>query len=391
MVQELYDLPEGWEWRQLGKLSEFQGGTQPPKKEFIYEPRDGYIRFLQIRDFSSNKNITYIAKSTKNRICNVNDILIGRYGASVGKILTGKDGAYNVAIIKTMPDKSIMDVQFFRRYLESDLFQQPLLNKTSARAAQAGFSKKDIESYPVPLPPLNEQKRIATKLDALFTRIDTAITHLQQTLELTKVLFASALDETFEKNTAWQPMKIKDVFDVINGRAYKKPELLESGKYPVVRIQNLKGGQSYYYSDLELNEDKYCNQNDLLFSWSGTPGTSFGAFVWGGGKSIFHYHIWNMKALIEINDRFAYWLLRDLTQEAIENSRGVAGMLHITKGMMESFDVEIPLIEKQEKIAANLDALSERTRTLEGSTKEKLNDLTTLKASLLDAAFKGEL
>jgi len=59
--------------------------------------------------------------------------------------------------------------------------------------------------------------------------------------------------------------------------------------------------------------------------------------------------------------------------------------------MMESFDVEIPLIEKQEKIAANLDALSERTRTLEGSTKEKLNDLTTLKASLLDAAFKGEL
>ena len=98
-----------------------------------------------------------------------------------------------------------------------------------------------------------------------------------------------------------------------------------------------------------------------------------------------------MKPLIEINSRFSYWLLRDLTEVAIANSRGVAGMLHITKGMMESFDVEIPPIEKQAQIAANLDALAERTHTLEIATKEKLSDLTALKASLLDAAFKGQL
>ena len=167
--------------------------------------------------------------------------------------------------------------------------------------------------------------------------------------------------------------------------------MLSSGEYPVVRIQNLKGGDAYYYSDLELKADKYCTQRDLLFSWSGTPGTSFGAFIWEGNKSIFHYHIWNMKPLIEIDNRFSYWLLRDLTEEAIANSRGVAGMLHITKGIMESFNVAIPSIEKQVQIAVNLDALYDHTRSLESATQEKLDDLTALKASLLDAAFRGQL
>lgn len=96
------------------------------------------------------------------------------------------------------------------------------------------------------------------------------------------------------------------------------------------------------YIDPALKEDKYCENGDLLFSWSGTPGTSFGAFIWGGEKGIFHYHIWNMKPIVELNLQFGYWLLRHLTNEAISNSRGVAGMLHITKGMMENFKVNRP-------------------------------------------------
>lgn len=250
---------------------------------------------------------------------------------------------------------------------------------------------QEFQNHPFPVPPLAEQERIVAKLDALFSRIDQAIAQLQHTQAQTKALFASALDAVFESNRKWPEKTIKEVFLVINGRAYKQPELLSEGKYKVIRIQNLKGGETYYYSDLELKEDKYCENGDLLFSWSGTPGTSFGAFIWGGEKGIFHYHIWNMKPIVELNLQFGYWLLRHLTNEAISNSRGVAGMLHITKGMMENFKVNLPPLAEQSKIVAQLDAISERTQALTAATNSQLEKLGALKASLLDAAFRGQL
>ena len=83
-----------WVTKNLGDICDFEGGSQPPKSQFIHEKKPGYIRCLQIRDFANDKNVTFIPESKKNRRCEQNDILIGRYGASVGKILTGKAGAY---------------------------------------------------------------------------------------------------------------------------------------------------------------------------------------------------------------------------------------------------------------------------------------------------------
>ena len=94
----------GWPTVTLGEICEFQGGSQPPKSQFISEPADGYVRLLQIRDFKSDSKAIYIPESTKNRICSSDDIMLARYGASVGQIHRGKGGAYNVALIKTIPN-----------------------------------------------------------------------------------------------------------------------------------------------------------------------------------------------------------------------------------------------------------------------------------------------
>ncbi|MEI7464294.1 MAG: restriction endonuclease subunit S [Burkholderiales bacterium] len=148
----------------LGHVCEFEGGSQPPKSEFVYAPRSGYVRFLQIRDFGTDKHETYIPEAKKNRLCNERDIFIGRYGASVGKILTGKAGAYNVALMKTVPNLSVLDLDFFHRYLTSGAFQSRLMN-VAARSAQDGFSKEDIFGFPVPLPPLAKQRAIVEEID----------------------------------------------------------------------------------------------------------------------------------------------------------------------------------------------------------------------------------
>lgn len=165
-----FSIPKSWKWVRFGDVCDAQGGSQPPKSKFMYEETPNYIRFLQIRDFSSDNNLTYIPVDAKNKICEVGDILIGRYGASVGKVLTGKAGAYNVAIMKTFPNLTILDKKYFYYFLLSNYMQSWFRSLT--RAAQAGFNKDDLYPRPLPLPPIVEQKRIVKKVEEVMVLIN---------------------------------------------------------------------------------------------------------------------------------------------------------------------------------------------------------------------------
>jgi hypothetical protein len=96
--QSTNGLPAGWMWTGLGSILDFKGGSQPPKSTFIYVPNKGYIRLLQIRDFGDNEVSTFIKKVFASKICVSEDVLIARYGASLGSTLTGMSGIYNVAM-----------------------------------------------------------------------------------------------------------------------------------------------------------------------------------------------------------------------------------------------------------------------------------------------------
>ena len=86
-----------WTYPQMGEVCNFVGGSQPTKSEFIFEPREGYIRLIQIRDYKSDKNTTYIPIKKARRFCSQKDIMIGRYGPPLFQILRGLEGAYNVS------------------------------------------------------------------------------------------------------------------------------------------------------------------------------------------------------------------------------------------------------------------------------------------------------
>jgi type I restriction enzyme S subunit len=187
---------KGWVEKKLADVCDFQGGSQPPKSKFVYEPRAGYVRFLQIRDFKSDKHITYIPQSSKNRLCKSEDILIARYGASVGQILAGKAGSYNVALIKTIPDSRSVDRNFFCLYLRSELFQKPLMS-VADRSAQNGFSKDDIAQFPVPLPPREKQERIVAGIDTLSTETQRLASLYERKLAALEALKKSLLHQAF--------------------------------------------------------------------------------------------------------------------------------------------------------------------------------------------------
>lgn len=145
---------------------EYSGGSQPPASEFINEYKSGYIRFLQIRDFENDNHITYIPISKKNKLCNEWDILIARYGASLGRICSGKTGAYNVALAKIIPKKDYYQ-EFLRTYVSTNEFYKAL-NSKGERSAQAGFNQGDIDTFHLWFP-LDE--KIVKEFDSIAIKI----------------------------------------------------------------------------------------------------------------------------------------------------------------------------------------------------------------------------
>ena len=142
--------------------------------------------------------------------------------------------------------------------------------------------------------------------------------------------------------------KLGDVATLLNGRAYKASELLSSGRYLVLRVGNFFTNTDYYYSDLELEPDKYCDTGDILYSWSAT----LGAQIWKGGKVIYHYHIW--KVLFDeniLNKEYFCFMLNVMTDSLKQETHG-STMVHLTKDGMEKKFIAIPPLELQRRFVS---------------------------------------
>lgn len=201
----------------LCDICDFQGGSQPPKNEWSFEPKAGYIRMLQIRDFTQSEKVTpeYIKISSSIKQCMEDDILIARYGASIGKILTGLAGAYNVAIMKTIPDTSKIRKKYLYYYLKSPYFQNSILN-VGSRAAQAGFNKEDLSKLVIECPAFSKQDKIID----ILSKLEAVIEEERQQLMQLDTLIKSRFIEMF--GDPLQPAKSKPLGDMA---------LLERGKF----------------------------------------------------------------------------------------------------------------------------------------------------------------
>lgn len=384
-------MKEGWEIKKLGEVCEFQGGSQPPKSQFIYEPKEGYVRFLQIRDFASDKNITYIPDSKKNRYCNEDDILLGRYGASVGKVLVNKAGAYNVAVMKTIPDETVLSKPFLFLYLSSDDFQNSLAN-VAARSAQNGFSKKDIFDFPIALPPLPEQQRIVSILDQAFAAIDKAKANAEQNLKNAKELFESYLQGVFEnKGDGWVEKTIGEIGSPKMCKRIFKKETTSDGDIPFYKIGTFGKEPDAFISKELYSEyrEKYSfpDIGAVLISASGTIGRRVrynGELAYFQDSNI----VWIDNDESQVLNDYLYEFYGACNWGA---SKG-ATISRLYNDNLKRIKISFPKSRaEQQALVRKLDALRAETQKLEGVYQKKMDDLEELKKSILQKAFAGEL
>ena len=119
---------------------------------------------FQIRDYGKTPQPIYISIDAATKTTKKGDILLARYGASLGKVFWAEDGAYNVAMAKVIPlfDIKTISNEYLFLYYKSSLYQDTIIGHS--RSAQAGFNKDDLSKMFFVLPPLSEQIRIVNAL-----------------------------------------------------------------------------------------------------------------------------------------------------------------------------------------------------------------------------------
>lgn len=160
----------------------------------------------------------------------------------------------------------------------------------------------------------------------------------------------------------WNMCKFSDLCELLNGRAYSQEELLYSGKYRVLRVGNFFTKSSWYYSDMELEESKYCYPDDLLFCWS----ASFGLYIWNDIKTIYHYHIWKVdfSKTSQLYREYIYLYLKQEVERLSKEGHGSV-MAHLTKNGVENLDIISPPMEVIEDFHNTIIPFIEHKKLLE--------------------------
>ena len=200
----------------------------------------------------------------------------------------------------------------------------------------------------------------------------------------------SGEDLPFDIPDTWKFVRIENIAVLYNGRAYKQNELKEQGKYPVLRVGNLFTNNKWYFSDLELEPEKYCDNGDLLYSWS----ASFGPHIWTGQKVIYHYHIWKIEFSKYMDQKYLYYFLLADTDRIKQSGHGLA-MIHVTKAGTEKRVVPLPPLAEQKRIVAKIEELLPLIERYEKAWS-RLEDFNKrfpgdMQKSILQMAIQGKL
>ncbi|EJU6016353.1 restriction endonuclease subunit S, partial [Salmonella enterica] len=212
-----FELPVGWEWARFETALDFSGGSQPPKSFFIEEPKEGYVQLIQIRDLGEYPQPVYVPINKVTKLCTSEDILIGRYGASVGKVFWGKNGAYNVALIKIDNSYNLYNNKFLFWLLKSPLGQS--LFSGISRSAQDGFNKSDIAAKLLPVLSEKEQSKIVVRINDLMSLCDQleqhSLTSLDVHQQLVETLLTTLTDSQNADELAENWARISEHFDTL--------------------------------------------------------------------------------------------------------------------------------------------------------------------------------
>ena len=192
-------------------------------------------------------------------------------------------------------------------------------------------------------------------------------------------------EKPFELPPGWEWLRLGSTMEMLNGRAFKPSEWMDAG-LPIVRIQNLNNpNASFNYCDPSTVVDKNrIDDGAFLISWSGTPGTSFGAFIWSRGAAALNQHIFKCVLIGRVFlPEFLRLSINSQLNVLIAQAQGGVGLQHVTKGVLENLVLVLPPLAAQSRIVARVEALMRLCDALEAKGQLEATQHAQLVSTLL--------
>lgn len=406
-----FAIPNNWKWIRHNSIFDISGGSQPPKNSFVDQPQQGYIQLYQIRDYGDKPQPVYIPISMAMKTTKAGDILLARYGGSLGKVFWAKDGAYNVAMAKIIYlfNQESINSHYLYYYYHGPIYRNFI--QSISRSAQSGFNREDLKSLLFPLPPLAEQNRIVEKIESIFPILDTIDTlqsqyqdnlvalkskiidagiqgkltkqlsedgtaeELYQQIQREKLALEKAgkikkakplppisdEEKPFDIPDNWKWVRLDDICKSIMDGDHQPPPQVKSG-VPFLVISNISSGkidltetrhvpQEYFDA---LSEERIACKGDVLFTVTGSFGIPVKVTV--KENFCFQRHIALLKPLMDAD--YLYWALR--SQFVYKQCDDVAiGVAQRTVGIkpLRNMIIPLPPLAEQKRIVAKLEEL----------------------------------
>ena len=265
------DMKQGWEIKTLGEVASFSQGIQVGLEQHLTEPKDGYVRFIRIVDYTQNTDgIRYVPNPGEKYFVNEDDIVMVRYGTP-GLIGRGKAGVIANNLFRINMERKDLTNDYLSLFLSQDDIQNYLSTQGSATMLALNFGQ--LKTVEVKFPPLPEQIRIVSILDEAFAAIATAKANAEQNLKNAKELFESYLQRVFI-DKKWERKTIGDVCEKVEyGSSTKSKEV---GEIAVLRMGNIQNGRFnwdklVFSDDIDDNKQYLLKYNDVLFNRTNSP------------------------------------------------------------------------------------------------------------------------
>ncbi|MEN4046259.1 restriction endonuclease subunit S [Sulfurimonas sp. NWX367] len=400
-MSELYELPEGWEWKQLDDISKLIGGGTPKRNMNEYWD-NGNIVWLSPTDLGKIGDIIYISDS-KDKITQQGLDKSSAKLLPVGTVLYSSRATIGKIAINTIEVSTnqgftnfICNENLNNRYLAYILSRfTPEITSLSNSTTFKEVSKTSLKKFQIPLPPLQEQKRIVAKLDTLFEKIDKAIALHQKNMDEADVLMGSVLNEVFGgMEEKYGKTQILSVMKINNQTLIPDDDKM----YNYIGLENI-----------ESNSGKLVNYAPSIGKDIKSSKVNFkkGMVLYGKLRPYLN-KVWiadfdgiattEILPFLPIDNNLSmkyvkhYFLSPKYLAKVMSNCSG-ARMPRLTTKFIKSNEAYIPVpsLNIQQKTVAYLDKISQKIEKLKAVQKEKMQSLVALKASILDQAFRGEL
>lgn len=409
---EQWPIPATWTWTMTGDVGEVKKGMvrTPRNRPGVYATK--YLRAANITeggldlrdvlemDFNPEEREIFALRS--------GDVVLSEASGSpdqVGKPALWRDElplcCFQNTVLRFRPMglSSEFALIVFQHLSENGLFAGVVHGVGIGHLGSERFAQ-----FPFPLPPRKEQDRMVKEFAIHADGVRTALASLRsakdkmflQRLAILRRELHAEVDTDKDRPAVlpkgWSRGRLGDICDAVNGRAFKSSEWREAG-LPIIRIQNLRDASAgFNYFDGVIEDRHVVEEGDLLFAWSGTPGTSFGAFLWHGPRGVLNQHIFKLTVdESRVNKEFLCLAINVKLDEYIDAAQGGGGLAHITRGQFLNSQVVLAPLKQQDGIVKAVKQQNDGLGEQEAVIDQNIQQARSLRQSLLLRAVQGTL